>query len=132
MIRIISSNLVLMFGIFISGCTLTMGIIAAFYDEPTTLVVTMESDPPGAEVYLNKRKIGVAPIKATIEGLSKEHKVVFIKNGYQTKIETVSISPGRQLHENYLSVIRPDGTTFQVGDNTLTVVLQKDASVPAP
>ena len=83
MIRIISSIQILMFIIFVSGCTLTMGIIAAISDEPTKLVVTIESDPPGAEVYLNKKKIGVAPVKVTLEGLSKEHKVVFIKNGYQ-------------------------------------------------
>ena len=130
MIRIISSILILLITVFLFGCTLTMGIIAAYYDEPTSLVVTIESDPPGAEVYINEKKIGNAPIKVTIEGLSREHKVVFIKSGYQTKIETVSISPGRQLDENYLSIIRPDGTTFQVGDNTLNVVLQEDANAP--
>ena len=130
MIRIISLIQILMFGIFVSGCTLTMGIIAAFHDEPTSLVVTMESDPPGAEVYLNEKKIGVAPIKVTIEGLSREHKVVFIKNGYQTKIETVSISPGRQLDENYLSVVRSDGTSVQVEDQILSVALQKEEVGP--
>jgi hypothetical protein len=119
-----------MFSIFISGCTLTMGIIAAYYDEPTTLVVTIESDPPGAEVYLNKKKIGIAPIKVTIEGLSKEHKVVLIKNGYKTKIETVSISPGRQLDENHLSVVRPDGTSVQVENQILSVALQKEEYAP--
>ena len=130
MIRIISSIQILMFIIFVSGCTLTMGIIAAISDEPTKLVVTIESDPPGAEVYLNKKKIGVAPVKVTLEGLSKEHKVVFIKNGYQTKIETVSISPGRQLDENYLSVVRPDGTSVQVEDQILSVALQKEEVGP--
>jgi hypothetical protein len=33
-----------------------MGVIAAYYDEPTTLVVTIESDPPEAEVYVNKKR----------------------------------------------------------------------------
>ena len=111
---------------FISGCTVIIGIIAAYDDEPTSLVITVKSDPPGADVYLNNRKLGTAPLTITIEGLSKEHKIVFIKNGYQTKIETVSISPGRRLDEKYLSVIKPDGTSLQIGDRTLNVVLEKE------
>jgi hypothetical protein len=115
---------------FISGCTVIMGIIAAQGDEPTSLIITVESDPPGADVYLNDRKLGTAPLSITIEGLSKEHQIVFIKNGYQTKIETVSISPGRRLDEKYLSVIKPDGTSLQVGGRTLNVVLEKEVSAP--
>ena len=115
---------------FISGCTVILGIIAAYNDEPTSLVITVESDPPGADVYLNEKKLGTAPLTITIEGLSKEHKIVFIKNGYQTKIETVSISPGRRLDEKYLSVIKPDGTSLQIGDLTLNVVLEKEMVAP--
>ena len=109
----------------ISGCSLIVGIIASTYDEPTSLLVTIESDPPGAEIYLNKKKVGTAPLKVTIERLSKRHRIVFIKNGYQTKIETVSISPGRQVDEKYLSVIQPDGSSYHIADNTLNVVLLK-------
>jgi hypothetical protein len=54
----------------------------------------------------------------------------FISDGYQTKIETVSISPGRRLDEKYLSVIKPDGTSLQVGGRTLNVVLEKEVSAP--
>ena len=115
---------------FISGCTVILGIVAAHSDEPTSLIITVESDPPGADVYLNDRKLGTAPLTITIEGLSKEHKIVFIKNGYQTKIETVSISPGRRLDEKYLSVIKPDGTSLQIGDRTLNVVLEKEIVAP--
>lgn len=114
---------------FISGCTVIMGIIAA-HDEPTSLVITIESDPAGADIYLNDKKLGTAPLTITIEGLSKEHKIVFIKNGYRTKIETVSISPGRRLNEKYLSVIKPDGTSLQLGDSTLNVVLEKEVAAP--
>ena len=123
------SVFILLNAVFISGCTLIMGIIAA-QDEPISLVITVESDPAGAEVYLNEKKLGTAPLTITIEGLSREHKVVFIKSGYQTKIERVSISPGRQLDEKYLSVIKPDGTSFQIGDNTLNVVMQKQVTGP--
>ena len=115
---------------FISGCTVIMGIIAANDDEPTSLIITIESDPAGADVYLNNKKLGTAPLTITIEGLSKKHKIVFIKSGYQTKIETVSITPGRRLEEKYLSVIKPDGTSLQVGGSTLNVVLEKDGADP--
>lgn len=124
------SILILLNMAFISGCTLIMGIIAAHDDEPISLVITIESNPPGADVYLNEKKLGTAPLTITIEGLSKEHKIVFIKTGYQTKIERVSISPGRQLDEKYLSVIKPDGTSLQVGDTTLNVVLEKEVIGP--
>lgn len=120
---------ILLSAAFTSGCTLIMGIIAA-QDEPISLVITVESDPPGADVYLNEKKLGTAPLTITIEGLSKKHQVVFIKSGYQTKIETVSISPGRQLDEKYLTVIKPDGTSLQVGDNTLNVVMQEEVVDP--
>ena len=120
------SVFILISAALISGCTVIMGIITAHDDEPTSLVITVESDPAGADVYLNAKKLGTAPQTFTIEGLSKKHKIVIIKNGYQTKIETVCISPGRQLDEKYLSVIKPDGTSLQVGDRTLTVVLEKE------
>ena len=127
---IVISILIFSSAVFISGCTVILGIIAAYDDEPTSLVITVESDPPGADVYLNDRKLGTAPLTITIEGLSKEHKIVFIKNGYQTKIETVSISPGRRLDEKHLSVIKPDGTSLQIGDRTLNVVLEKEIVAP--
>ena len=120
------SILILLNVAFISGCTLVMGIIAIYDDEPISLDVTIESNPSGADVYLNEKKLGTTPLTITIEGLSKEHKIVFIKSGYQTKIEKVSISPGRQLDEKYLSVIKPDGTSVQVENSTLNVVLKKE------
>jgi hypothetical protein len=107
-----------------------LGIIAASDDEPISLIITVESNPPGADVYLNEKKLGTAPLTITIEGLSREHKIVFIKSGYETKIERVSISPGRQLDEKYLSVIKPDGTSLQVGDSTLNVALEKEVIIP--
>ena len=115
---------------FVSGCSLVIGIIASTYDEPASLEMTIESDPPGAEIFVNGKKVGTAPLKVTIEGLSKEHTVVFIKNGYQTKIESVSISPDTRTDKQYLSVSRPDGTTLQIADNTLNVVMQKEAMFP--
>ena len=115
---------------FISGCSLAVSIIAALADDPISLDIKVESDPSGADVYLNQKKLGTSPLTVTIEGLSKEHKIVFIKSGYRTKIEWISITPGRRLDETYLAVIKPDGTWLQIGDNTLNVVLQKEAVAP--
>jgi hypothetical protein len=128
--RITSLVLVLINMAFVSGCSLIIGIIAASYDEPASLEVTIASDPPGAEIFVNGQSVGTAPLKVTIEGLSKEHTVVFIKNGYQTKIESVSITPDTRTDKQYLSVIRPDGTSFQVADNTLNVVLKEEYTFP--
>lgn len=125
-----TSILILLNMAFISGCTLVLGIMAASDDEPISLIITVESNPPGADVYLNEKKLGTAPLTITIEGLSKEQKIVFIKSGYQTKIERVSISPGRRLDEQYLSVIKPDGTSHQAGNNTLNVIMEKEVIVP--
>jgi hypothetical protein len=130
MSRIKIAILILLIMAFISGCTLVLGIMAASDDEPISLIITVESNPSGADVYLNEKKLGTAPLTITIEGLSREHKIVFIKSGYETKIERVSISPGRQLDEKYLSVIKPDGTSLQVGDSTLNVALEKEVITP--
>ena len=125
------SVLILLNTALISGCTLVIGtIMAAYDDEPVSLIVTVESDPAGADVYLNEKKLGKAPLTITIEGLSKEHQIVFVKSGYQTKIERVFISPGRQLDETCLSVIEPDGTKHQVMNSTLNVAMEKEGNAP--
>jgi hypothetical protein len=116
---------------FISGCSLAMIIISAYDDdELTSLEMTVESNPCGADVYLDGKNLGSAPITVKIEGLSKEHKIVLIKSGFRAKIETVLISPGRQLDEKYLSVTNSDGTSSRVENNILNVVLQKEDIIP--
>ena len=131
MVRIKLTILILMNMAFISGCSLAMIVISAYSDdELTSLEMTVESNPCGADVYLNGKKLGSAPITVKIEELSKEHTIVLIKSGYRTKIERVLISPGRQLDEKYLSVTHSDGTSSQVENNTLNVVLEKEDIIP--
>lgn len=125
------SILILLNTALISGCTLIIGTIMAVYDdEPVSLSITIESEPAGADVYLNEKKLGTAPLTIKIEGLSKEHQIVLVKNGYKTRIERVFISSGRQLDDTYLSVVKPDGTEQQVMNNTLNVVMKKDGVAP--
>ncbi len=130
MVRIKLTILILINMAFISGCSLAMIIISASDDEVTSLEMTVESNPCGADVYLDGKKLGSAPITVKIEGLSKEHQIVLIKSGFRTKIETVLISPGRQLGEKYLSVTNSDGTSSRVENNILNVVLQKEDVLP--
>jgi hypothetical protein len=104
--------------------------MAVSNDEPVSLIITVESDPAGANVYLNDEKVGTAPLTITIEGLSKEQQIVFVKSGYRTKVERVFIASGRQLDETYLSVIKPDGTERQVVNNILNVVMEKEGKAP--
>jgi hypothetical protein len=115
----------------ISGCTLIIGTIMALSDdEPVSLEITVESEPAGADVYLNEKKLGTTPLTITIEGLSKEHQIVLVKNGYQAKIERVFISPGRQLDKTYLTVRKPDGDEYQLMNRTLNVVMEKEGIAP--
>jgi hypothetical protein len=129
--RLEISLLILLNAALISGCTLIVGtIMAVSHDEPVSLIITVESDPAGADVYLNDEKLGTAPLTITIEGLSKEQQIVFVKSGYRTKIERVFISSGRQVDEAYLSVIKPDGTERQVVNNILNVVMEEEGMAP--
>jgi hypothetical protein len=125
------SLFILLNATLISGCTLIVGtIMAVSNDEPVSLIITVESDPAGADVYLNDEKLGTAPLTITIEGLSEEQQIVFVKSGYRTKVERVFIASGRQLNQTYLSVIKPDGTKRQVVNNTLNVVMEKEGMAP--
>ena len=55
----------------------------------------IESDPPGAEVYIDGRKSGVTPVTlARIE--NGDHTVKVVRSGYDTWTNQVSIAAGRQ------------------------------------
>lgn len=99
-------------------------------DDPVSLVITVESEPAGAEVYLDEKKLGIAPLTITIEGLSKEHRIVFVRSGYKTKTERVLISSGRQSDEIYLSMIESDGTAHRVMNSILNVAMEKEGNAP--
>ncbi|MEJ2728627.1 MAG: PEGA domain-containing protein [Deltaproteobacteria bacterium] len=125
------SILILLNTALISGCTLIIGTIMALSDDgPASLKITVKSEPAGADVYLNEKKLGTTPLTITIEGLSKEHQIVLVKSGYQIKIERVFISSGRQLDETYLTVRKPDGDEYQLMNSTLNVVMEKEGVAP--
>jgi hypothetical protein len=112
---------------FVYACSIGLAIISAIYDEESPfLKIKVESNPPGAEVYLDGNKLGTAPLTVKIVGLDIEHKIEITKKGYQSKIATVLITPGDTEDQEYLAVTRPDGTKSQVENNTLNIVLEKD------
>jgi hypothetical protein len=86
----------------------------------------IESNPSGAEVLLDGKKLGITPMTVTIEGLAKNHKIEIIKSGYKSKNTTVFISPGHAANQEYLAETKDDGTWSQVDNNTLIMVLEKD------
>jgi hypothetical protein len=112
---------------FIYACSIGLALISAFNKaESKSLKIKVESNPPGAAVYLDGKKLGTAPITVKIVGLDIEHKIEITKKGYQSKLATVFITPGDTEDQEYLAVTRPDGTRSQVENNTLNIVLEKD------
>jgi hypothetical protein len=111
---------------FISGCSLGIAIITALNKEDSrSFEMKVESNPSGADVYLDGKKLGEAPITIKIVGLNLKHKIEITKNGYQSKIVTVFISPQNAEDQEYVIVDKSEGTYFRVQSNILNVVLEK-------
>ena len=107
----------------------TLALILVFLNgcggEPISFEIYLKSGPSGAEVYLDGKKLGSTPITVKIEGLAKNHKVELEKQGYQSKIVTVFISPGHAVDQQYPAIVNPDGTWEAIENNTLRIVLEK-------
>ncbi|MEJ2101932.1 MAG: PEGA domain-containing protein [Desulfobacterales bacterium] len=111
---------------FISGCSLGIAIITALNKEDSrSFEMKVESNPSGADVYLDGKKLGEAPITIKIVGLNLKHKIEITKNGYQSKIVTVFISPQNAENQEYVIVNKSEGTYIRVQGNILNVVLEK-------
>src|SRR4051812_40599743 len=53
----------------------------------------IETDPPGAEVYVNGEQVGISPVEMTDEpGWSREYEITIKKPGYELTQVTVSQS----------------------------------------
>ena len=111
---------------FISACSLGIAIITALNKEDSrSFEIKVESNPSGADVYLDGKKLGEAPITIKIVGLNLKHKIEITKNGYQSKIVTVFISPQNAENQEYVIVNKSEGTYIRVQGNILNVVLEK-------
>ena len=124
---IIAAIIIFVSPVFISACSIGIAVISALSKESTkSLEMKVESNPSGAEVYLDGKKLGTAPIAVKIVGLDIEHKIELTKSGYQSKAATVLLSPGNPEGQKYLVLTRPDGTRSQVQNNRLNMVLEKE------
>ena len=111
---------------FISACSLGIAIITALNKEDSrSFEIKVESNPSGADVYLDGKKLGEAPITIKIVGLNLKHKIEITKNGYQSKTVTVFISPQNAENQEYVIVNKSEGTYIRVQGNILNVVLEK-------
>jgi hypothetical protein len=63
--------------------------------QPTTL--TVETDPPGAEVWIDGKRVGETPLQTRIA--PGEHELDVVKRGRRTKHVEVSLRPG--VNETY-------------------------------
>jgi len=51
--------------------------------------VYLTSEPSGAEVFCNGKKMGVTPLTVKIKGMARENKIEVRKEGYHSKVVTV-------------------------------------------
>ena len=115
---------------FICACSIAVAIISALNNEESkSLEMKVESNPSGADVYLDGKKLGEAPITVKIVGLDLKHKIEITKNGYRSKIVTIFISPGDTEDQEYLVINESDGTCSIFQDNVLNVLLEKIDSI---
>ena len=109
----------------IQACSLGIAIIAALNkDAPESIELKVESNPSDAEVYLDGKKLGTAPLAVRIAGVGVKHEIEITKNGYQPKTATVFISFCDTEDRKYLVLSEPDGSWSEVKDNILSFVLE--------
>jgi hypothetical protein len=107
---------VLIFSIsLISAVVLLSAIVyGAFWTE-----VYLTSEPSGAEVYLDGKKVGVTPLTVKIEGTKRDHKIEIRKEGYHSKVVTVFNDTLDCPAEWYPALITPRGIAEFIKENTL-------------
>ena len=85
--------------------------------------VYLTSEPSGAEVYCNGKKMGVTPLTVKIKGMAKFHKIEVRKEGYHPKVVTVyNESPGFTA-EGYPHLLIRSGIAEVLDENTLHISL---------
>jgi len=110
---------------FISGCSIGIAIIAALNkDDSESIELKVESNPSDADVYLDGKKLGTAPIAVRIAGIGIKHEIEITKDGYQPKTATVFISFCDTQDRIYLVLSKPDGSWSEVKDNILSFDLE--------
>jgi len=70
--------------IAIAGILLTANVCLALSTE-----IYLTSDPSGAEVYLDGKKIGVTPLTVTVKGVAKDHTIELRRQDCKSVVKTI-------------------------------------------
>ena len=85
--------------------------------------VYLTSEPSGAEVYCNGKKMGVTPLTVKIKGMARDNKIEVRKEGYHSKVVTVcNESPGFTA-EWYPHLLNRSGISEVIKENNLHITL---------
>jgi len=105
------------------GLTLTLlapSVAGAFSTE-----VYLTSEPSGAEVYLDGKKVGVTPITVNIEGVARDHKIELRSEGCQPVVKTLCNTQPTCIPGCYPGVVSPAGYAEILEEQALHVAMQK-------
>jgi len=84
--------------------------------------VYLTSEPSGAEVYCDGKKMGVTPLTVKIKGMARDHKIEVRKEGYHSKVVTVlNSSSGFTAH--WFPALIVNGIGEVIKENNLHMTL---------
>jgi len=84
---------------------------------PKTGMITITTDPSGAEVYIDGLKVGETPLEQYVLTVGK-HTIVIKKEGYKEETHEITVEAGKELKLNYK--LTPLHTTTTTTTTTTT------------
>jgi hypothetical protein len=87
--------------------------------------VYLTSEPAGAEVYLDGKRIGVTPLTVKIEGVARDHRIELKKEGCQSIVKTIRNTQLPCVPWCYPGVVAPAGYAEILEDSTLHLAMQQ-------
>jgi hypothetical protein len=104
---------------------LTLSLLAPSVAGAFSTEVYLTSEPSGAEVYLDGKKVGVTPITVKIEGVARDHKVELRSEGCQPVVKTIRNTQPTCVPGCYPGVVAPAGYAEILEEPTLHLALQE-------
>jgi hypothetical protein len=87
--------------------------------------VYLTSEPSGAEVYLDGKKVGVTPLTVKIEGVARDHKIELKREGCKSVLKTLRNTQPTCVPGCYPGVVAPAGYAEILEEPTLHVAMQQ-------
>ena len=104
---------------------LTLSLLAPSVARAFSTELYLTSEPSGAEVYLDGKKVGVTPLTVKIEGVARDHKVELRSEGCQPVVKTLRNTQPTCVPGCYPGVVAPAGYAEILEDPTLHVAMEK-------